>query len=509
MKEFQRIMKSCAAVLCAAAMILYLGGFTFEPSEGLETAKAAFTVGENGQTALENLAHTRPDWYPEVKYADGKYGLSACTTWQSPLMLNLDTEKFADIHKVRITVEWFDADHGRENNAEKFYRFRYVNTKGEVMLTGWLGSYQRTNQWRKETVEITDIDLSQTNLIRPGYAENLELLPDNKEAALPGEGSFYGLLVHSITVEPTETASYSLKQLDLADAAVYSPGGGSTDLSWVTSKYKPDTETRTVTDKAGITMVGKASSGGGTTNPDKECYLMVDPEKFKDVSAVNVAVTYLDSIDSAGNKPCVNIRWALRTEGAGTWGGWAKETGSTWTTASGLWKTAVYTLTDCDFRDGTKMSQYTPHNLSLYTTNNACDMNTPEDSSDDFYGLLIGKVEVTPLPEYTFTGLRFTDREQKELTALNPGGDFYTDLTVTRTGGTGTADVTVITMLCDGQNDYLERISYQTKKMEPDSSASFTNCFTNPEDAAGKYLRVMVWDSMQGMRPISNELICR
>ena len=506
-KVFQKAGRKILAVVCLMAMAASLPAFTFAPTEK-PAARATLAVGEDGKLQLENMSVTRTDWYPEVREAEGKKGLASAMGWQSPLMMLIDTNVFQGITDIRVTVEWFDANHNRENNAEKCARFYYVPSGGTVKEQKWLNSYQKTNAWTTSTYELKGVDLTQTNIIRPGYAENLELLPDHIETVADGVDAYYGLLVHSVTVEAMET--YSIKQLDVMKSAVWSADGTGEDIAWqIKSGAKEDTPVRTITDTAGVTMTGKASAiETPKTDRDKEALFVVDTEKYRDVKACNVAITYWDALgyQSASDRAIINLRW-IREDGNGTWGA-VDQTGAKYLTGDGKWKTMIFTLPSIDFTK-TNIVSGIPANLQIYTMSPFCNAGTEEDTSDDFYGLLIAKVEVTPISEYTFTDLRFTDGENRELSALPANSAFYTDLTVIRTGGGEAAELTLITALFDEASGVLENIAYETRRIEKDSRAAFQTCFTTPEDVSGKCVKLMLWNSMQGMIPIANPLLCK
>ena len=505
------ISRYCLILMGIMTIWMLLSGFTFEPVKE-ETAQAYIELQTGGKT--ENITHIRPDWWPAERTIDGKTGKAASETWQRQALLSVNPAVMGEIHRVKVTVEWYDAPEYAESGAEKFMSLVYPNLEGTSTTKYIVSAPAGTGSWQETTVELTDLDVSKLGILYGAYPDvNFNVRTDILSTTLGTESTeddYYGILIHSVSITPLDSTTYDLHVLDNVPAAVYSADGVNSDIGWVTaSGIKGDTQTRTVTDANGVTHTGKITSEGtGANNQDKECYFMLDTEKDKDVRKVNVEVTWFDGQDSDNNNAAkFNIRWT-RKEGPGKWG-MVDEKEAGWTKGDGLWKTTLFTLEDCDFSDPTVASKWIPNNLSFYTGNNLCDMNTPEDPSDDYYGILIAKVVVTPIAEYTFTALRFTDENNQELSALNAGGSFYTDLTVTRNGGEEAADVSVLVVLYNEADGRVEQISCQTKSMEPNATAEFNNCFTNPEDVSGRYVKVMVWDSLTGMVPISNELICR
>lgn len=259
------------------------------------------------------------------------------------------------------------------------------------------------------------------------------------------------------------------------------------------------TATRTITDAKGVTMTGKAFG----TSSIRQVNFMLNKEKFADASTVNFTVTWFDAKDSQGRKNSLCVDWNS-TVLASDWHKWFKETPTTWGGLSGEWKTSTYTLTECDFKDETKNKLV---NFFINTNKVTTDMGTPDDPSDDVCGMLISEVTVERIPEWSFGGLKFTDETGSEIKELNAGGEFRTELTVNRTGGSGAADATLIVALMD-ENNKIERIAAWQTSIEPNQSKPMQVSFQNPEDVTGKTVRVMVWDSFTGLNLISNLLTC-
>ena len=484
------ISKRVLALLFTLTVFFVASGFTFSPSQPINFRGY---VDFSSVSSTENVTLLKPTWYAKQVTAGGKTGVAGSASWDNQIFMQMDMDKFADIHKVKVTVEWYDAIGQPANN---WFTIQYPTTEGSYANGGSVKTSQ-TESWETTVFQLEGVDFARTNILN--NQANLVLRAPGGCTTMGTEDTsddFWGVLIHSITIEPLEE-SYRLEQLYEGASASYR--AGTTDVTDNLSVVSADVAPRTITDANGVTMTGKAYA----TASNKEFRLLLDQEKFADASAVNITIKWFDALDTTTAKNCINVRWQSSVLNT-SWNNYLKETGSAWQSKTGTWKTSTYTLTDCDFANITA-----GYNLHIYTANNLSDFGTPDDTSDDIYGIIISEVSVTPVNEFTFGGLKFSDASGSELTALNANGEFHTELTVYRTGGNSTADVTLIVALIDEANGKLERIAYQTQVLAPNSSKLFSVCFVNPETVEGKSITLMVWDSLTGMKPISNPLTCR
>ncbi len=485
------ISKRVLALLFMLTVFFVASGFTFSPSQPINFRGY---VDFSSVSSAENVTLLKPAWYAKQVTAGEKMGVAGSASWDNQIFMQIDLEKFADIHKVKVTVEWYDAIGQPANN---WFTLQYPTTEGSYANGGSIKTNQ-TESWETTVFQLEGVDFTRTNILN--NQANLVLRAPGGCTTMGTEDTsddYYGVLVHSITIEPLEE-SYRLEQLYEGASASYR--AGKTDVTENLSVVSADVAPRTITDTNGVTMTGKAYS---TAAGNREFRLLLDQEKFAGASAVNVTIKYFDPLGTGDGKTCISVRYQSSVYNT-SWQNNQATTATTWLPKEGTWKTATYTLTDCDFANTTA-----GHNLHIYSANTVLDSGTPDDTSDDICGIVISEVSVTPVNEFTFGGLKFSDASGSELTALNANGEFHTELTVYRTGGNSAADVTLIVALMDEANGKLERIAYQTQALDPNSSKLFNVCFVNPETVEGKTVKLMVWDSLTGLKPISNVLTCR
>lgn len=511
----KQVVKRLVALVALAAMFMTFCGFSYLPNIPVPVESASLTVSSDG-TAFEgvNASQARPDWFENPRFVDGKWGRSTAS-WKSgfPFLIT-NTEKFTHVNKVRISAEIYSA---RTVGNDEFNTFqvRYTNTSGakvthDVTISG---GNDHIGQWKTYEVVIDDINLGAKNQFTTNRDCTFELYPNVVNSVEPldenGEKlceAYYGGLIHKVTVTPIldEPYTYVLKQ-NTAEGASWAANEENSEIEWVINtagSLKQDSSVLTVTDKNGVTKKGKMSSSGATFGINDRACFQVPAAKYQDIHAVNIEVTYFDALNSDINtRGQFDIRWKKMD------GSIAHTQQSWYTQHTGTWDKKVYTLTDVNFADSFRSD--TQYNIEIFTGNKLQDGGTVDDTTDDIYGVLIADVKITPVPEYTFTNLKFTDSENTELKALNASGDFHTDLTVTRFGGDGEADITLIAVLCDRETGKLERIATNTKKIGADGIVNLSTCFVNPDDVTGKDVRIMVWDSLTGLLPISNSLICQ
>lgn len=500
MTKRSSVLRRVLALIFTLAVFFTASGFTFSPSVAPDFyAYVEFGVDGSGNltSTTENLTLPKPEYYSAPHTFKGKTGVTSKTGSgdDKNLYLMVDTAKFGNIHDVKITVEYYDAVGQREDNC---IRVKYPSTaNSKTTGSEQVNTSGGTEQWVTKEVILTDIYLTNNTWSNNNNSANLYINAPKSTATTHGtedtSDDYPCVLIHSVKIEPL--GAYRLEQCGVNPVVAHWKADGTVSEN-ITMLSNP-TATRTITSIDGVTMTGKA---WGKVNGNNKVLFVLDADKFSNVSAVNVTVTYFDGKDS--NNPntmtplkamCLNQSGSLMNAGQ--------------TYAKGItqkWQAYTATMTNCSFAP--PAMDY-GSNLQLYVGNAKMDNCTPDDTSDDFCGTLISEITVEEIPEWTFSGLKFTDAAGAELKALNAGGDFHTELTVNRTGGSGTASVTLIAALMD-QSNRVERIDTQTLTFEPNTSKAMQVCFHNPADVKGKKVRIMIWDSLTGLMPISNMLAC-
>lgn len=492
MKNFKMISKKVILVLCIAIFFVMSCGFTFVPESSYPEASIDFNSGASVAMTKEG----GEAYGTEVTIA-GKKGLTQRNELDRNLYLLVDPDAYKDIHKVKVVIEWFDiADTTNSIYANFKLTYSKTSTYGQIQqkLTSVSGG------WRVAEYEINDIDFTATNIIKTGTPCNLALLGDKLQRTY-NDVSWWGTLFTSVKVIPLE-GSYKLEAADDTDDAVFK--AGETDTTENLTVVRNATAGRMITDANGVSKYGKTYAA---TNNKDACFRL-DPEKYAGVSKVNVEITFYEAPETGTSTGTLKITWP--TKNVYLWNKTVNQTEQLYSTNKSGWVTKTVTLTDCDFTklnvvDGTKSLT----NFGVYTSNGNKDNGTADDTSDDFLGVMISEIKVTPIPEYAFSSLKFTDIEGTELSAIPANAEFYTDLTVTRTGGVDSADVTLIVALVDDESGSIEKVAYNTISMEPDTIQPFKTCFTTPADVSGTHLEIFVWDSMTSLKPLSNRLIAQ
>ena len=506
--------KALITTVLMGAIILTTCGFTFTPSV---TPDFSSGIIFNTTTQTTNLNNEKPAWYCTKKTVTDTIGVTltgvvstqtyddTSSIWDKKLILKVDAVKFQEVNKAKVTVKWFDAKHSIENNSWVNFAIRYPNLSG-VETTAKTISSQQTGLWREDSVVIEDYDFTKLNVLNPtAVTHNLQIITSAGaiDMGTPSTDDDYrGILINSITIEPM--ATYSISSINKLDNASLKLAATdiATNLEFKLPLKYPNV--KTITDTNGVTYTGKASSDAF----NNYLRMKLDVNKYANVKKARVTVRWFDAKHEFTNSSVV---WSVRysSGSTGPWGNYVKTSPNIQSGQTGLWRTDTVTIDDIDVSKLTQLEATGDFNLAIQTPKKNMNMGTPADTTDDFFGPLIESVTFTPIPEYSFSNLIFSDAQDKTLVKMTAGQPFYTNLTVSRSSGLQEADVTLVVCLYNNSSSMqLERISYQTQKMAANDQKTFEACFSAPEVVEGKVIKVMVWDSITGMNPISNAVLC-
>lgn len=527
MKKVKVFLKKLFAVTFVAVMFLVTSGFTYTPGKPLYAPYVEITgEGENHSNLSvgDGMFLARNDWYNGgARQVDGIWGATAPynTDGYVTFPVALAQSGFSNATKAKITIKYYDPKNAG-GNVYMGFRVLYCNSSGSVVATGdkLQELYCRnwgTGKWQEQVVELDDIKLSGNTplstfanrdvviALKPQFTK-VQSAPVDK-AGNPVCDPYYGVLINSVKIEPesADTNTFQLESFENVKPVTWCADGTGSGITWENGSAKTDTALLTVTDSESVENIGKMAAVENATNANTEAHFKIDPVKYENVSNFKVKITYYDAPDSTGKKTRFQLK-SLNTAMSEV-----PVFNDVYGSNSGKWVTQEFQLDDRNLSsaavDAINGWRHIPSNFFIWTPDNyVLDNGTPGDTSDDIYGMLISKVEVSPVTEYTFTNLKFTNGQNDALNSLNAGDSFNTSLTVSRVGGKKPSDVTLIVTLYDKSTNKLERISTQTKSMNENDVQTFNACFVNPTDIEGKVVKIMIWDSLNSLQTIANAL---
>ena len=202
MKKSKLIVKKLAVLLCLACIFMLASGFTYEPSLAIEEAEINFETGKE-----MNLSQSRPTYqFYTKKTIDGKTGNTSVASWDRGLYLIANPEKYADVHDVKVIVEWYDAVHG-QNASGKFFRMQYMDVNGS-MITGGYNKGKQSGEWVTTEITINDIDFTKTGVNKSHTSSNIGVYFDNLPVTLGTDDTsddYYGMLIRRVNISSAIT----------------------------------------------------------------------------------------------------------------------------------------------------------------------------------------------------------------------------------------------------------------------------------------------------------------
>lgn len=473
-----------------------------------ENSPAVFEVAENGSASETNLAQYYAGGYNDVHTVGNKTGYSRVQTNQ-PLAFTLTPSLYANKHKFKVAVEFFDLNEGIGDD-EIWLKVEYGATDGTAKgfyMTPWTDS----GTWKICEFVLDDFDSNNlTTVANANYKMNFRIITNDNEQTLPNsDETFKGILVHKISFTPIdEEYTYSLRDIHDAPSAVYSVSEANVtarNIDFLDSYNTDVNNIITYTDKSGATASGIPHTSVTTDTTAKQPLKMnIDRTKYKDVHNVNIKIKWLDE-NHTNDDSWKRVQLIYPTYGGSDPTGVNIE--ATQSKKTGLWQETVYTASNIDFTKDCGTGWQTGANMIFHLNSKFNDFGTPDDTSDDYQGLLISSIEIIPIADYTFSDLTFKNEDGDVVDSLTAGEKFYTDLTVTRFGGDSAKDVTLIVALFNSENK-IEKIAHNTVSVDADGSRLLSTCFVNPEDVSGKYVKIFVWDEVDSMNALSNTLKC-
>lgn len=144
-------------------------------------------------------------------------------------------------------------------------------------------------------------------------------------------------------------------------------------------------------------------------------------------------------------------------------------------------------------------------------------MNRKDEQGNGVYNVLIGGQEIQVpvetsfdftftevIPDFTISSVEFTDVNGANITSLAASGFLKGRITITN-NRQETAQAAMIVALYN-KNNTLQRLSLVGRQMNAGETIEMEAGFDLPEDVEGSYVKVFVWDSLEEMNPLSDEV---